>query len=192
MDETLTTQPHDTPFRLKRSVVLVGMMGAGKTAIGKSLAERLGVNFADTDAAMEAASQSTIAEIFETFGEPFFRERETEVLTRLLGGAPKILSTGGGAFLAERNREVIAREGVALWLRASTDLLWERVRHKDTRPLLRTPNPRQTLEELVAARTPAYELAALQTEAQPRYSITDMTDAVVKTLLSDPEVLERK
>ena len=124
------------------------MMGAGKTAVGKSLATRLGVPFMDSDAEIEKAAAMSIPEVFERDGEVFFRQRESEVIERLLATGPIILSTGGGAFLAERNRETISEAGVSLWLRADIELLWQRVRHKSTRPLLRTADPKQTLSDL--------------------------------------------
>ena len=134
--------------RLKKTVVMVGMMGAGKTAVGTALARLLGVDFVDSDDEISRAADRTIAEIFERDGEDFFRARESEVLARLLRGQPCVLSTGGGAFMAEANRQMIHDNGVSVWLRADLDLLWQRVKHKTTRPLLRTPNPRETLREI--------------------------------------------
>ena len=149
------------PTALRRSVVLVGMMGAGKTAVGTALARHLAVPFLDADEELVRAAQMSIAEIFARDGEPFFRARETEVLGRLLSGPPAVLSTGGGAFLSEVNRHLIAERGVSVWLKADLDLLWQRVRHKTTRPLLRTANPRATLAELYAARVPLYALSLI-------------------------------
>lgn len=177
--------------RLKKTVVLVGMMGAGKTAVGRALAQRLGVPFLDSDTEIVEAAQMTIPEIFARDGEAFFRDREAAVIDRLLSGPPAILSTGGGAFLAERNRAAISRRGVSVWLDAPLDLLWERVRHKTTRPLLRTQNPRQTLAEIYEARVPVYALADLRVTARPDYAIDDMAEAVTRTLASRPDVLER-
>lgn len=166
------------------------MMGSGKSAIGRNLAARLGVPFLDSDAEIEAAANASIAEIFARDGEAFFRDREAEVIARLLKGAPCILSTGGGAFLAERNRRAIAEHGVALWLDAELHLLWERVRHKDTRPLLRTPDPRATLERIFEDRAPIYAEAGLRAKAEPGFSIDDMTDRVIATLAARPDILE--
>lgn len=182
---------HETGLRLRRTVVLVGMMGSGKTAIGKALSTRLNVPMEDSDAAIVEAAQASIAEIFARDGEAFFRRREGEVIDRLLAGAPKILSTGGGAFLAERNRDAIAAEGVAVWLDAPLPLLWERVRHKDTRPLLRTADPRATLTDIYHTRTPIYAKAALRVDIAPSWSIEQTTDAVIEVLLSRPDILER-
>ncbi|SIN90595.1 shikimate kinase [Vannielia litorea] len=175
--------------RLKKTVALVGMMGSGKTAVGTALARRLGVPFLDSDAAIVEAANMSIAEIFERDGEAFFRARESEVLARLLEGRVGILSTGGGAYLSAANRELIHRKGVALWLKADTELLWNRVKHKSTRPLLRTADPRATLEDLVARREPSYALAELTALAQPEYSIAEMVEVVVDVLKQREDVL---
>lgn len=177
---------------LKKTIVLVGMMGSGKTAVGTALARILGVSFVDSDHEIEAAANMTIAEIFARDGEAFFREKESQVLERLLSGTPVVLSTGGGAYLAKANRDMIAREGAAVWLRASDDLLWNRVRHKNTRPLLQTANPRQTLEELCRQRNPIYAYADLAVDADEAYSIEEMAAKVVETLATRPDVLEMK
>lgn len=183
-------EPANPPRHLMRSVVLVGMMGSGKTAVGRALAQRLAVPFLDSDAEIEEAAKATIAEIFARDGERFFRAREAEVIARLLSGPPSVLSTGGGAFLAERNRELIARLGVSVWLDADLDLLWERVRHKGTRPLLQTANPRQTLAEIFAARTPIYAQAGLRVETRAGYSIEDTAIRVIDALATRPDILE--
>lgn len=177
-------------MRLKKPVVMVGMMGAGKTAVGQSLARRLGVAFVDSDDEIVKAAAMSIPEIFQRDGEPFFRRREAEVLARLLEGGPRVLSTGGGVYLTDENRAAISRAGVAVWLRAHPDLLWERVRHKNTRPLLRTADPRATLNALYAEREAQYARADLVVDSQPRYSIADMTDRVIRELLTRPDVLE--
>lgn len=177
-------------YVLKKPVVMVGMMGAGKTAIGRALAARLDVPFLDSDEEIERAAAMTIAEIFARDGEAFFRDRETQVLARLLDGAPAVLSTGGGAYLAENNRQMITARGVAVWLRADLDLLWERVRHKTTRPLLRTDDPRRTLGEIYRDRVPVYEQADLVVDADPAYSIAEMTEAVIGVLKTRPDILE--
>ena len=178
-------------YRLRKTLVMVGMMGAGKTAIGQALARRCDVPFRDSDAEIVKAANATIAEIFERDGEAFFRDRESEVLARLLSESPGVLSTGGGAFLSERNRTLISERGVSVWLKADLALLWNRVKHKDTRPLLRTENPYQTLKSLYEARVPLYALADITVEAQPDYSIADMTEQVVAALTARPDVLEQ-
>ena len=177
-------------WNLKKTVVLVGMMGAGKTAVGKALAARLDVPFLDSDAEIETAANMSIAEIFERDGERFFRDRETEVIDRLLETSRGVLSTGGGAFLSERNRDLISQKGVSVWLKADLNLLWNRVKHKDTRPLLRTADPKATLTEIYNARVPIYALADLAVEANSRYTIDAMTDQVVKALVTRVDVLE--
>jgi shikimate kinase len=187
LENAQTTQPRD---HLRATVVLVGMMGSGKTAIGRALALKLGVPYVDSDAEIEAAANATIAEIFARSGEPFFRDREAEVIARLLQSDPCVLSTGGGAYLAERNRAAISKHGVAVWLDADLDLLWERVRHKDTRPLLRTPDPRKTLGEIFKDRAPIYQMADLRAEAKPEFSIDEMTAEVLRVLATRTDVLE--
>jgi shikimate kinase len=177
-------------LKLRKTVVLVGMMGAGKTAIGSAVARDLGVPFLDSDAEIERAADRTIAEIFARDGESFFREKETQVIRRLLRTQRCILSTGGGAFMSERNRKIIHDAGIAVWLKADLDLLWSRVRHKDTRPLLRTPDPYGTLKSLYEARVPSYALAELHVEARPEYSIDEMAAKVIRALLTRPDVLE--
>jgi shikimate kinase len=183
-------QENGKSWVLHRTVVLVGMMGSGKTAIGRTLAQVLDVPYVDSDAEIESAANATIAEIFDKSGEPFFRDREAEIIARLLNAEPCVLSTGGGAYLAPRNRAAISDQGVAVWLDADLDLLWERVRHKDTRPLLRTPNPRATLGEIFEARGPIYAKADLRAEAKSEFSIDQMTDEVLRVLASRPDVLE--
>ncbi|WP_347309849.1 shikimate kinase [Defluviimonas sp. SAOS-178_SWC] len=176
--------------RLKKTVVLIGMMGAGKTAVGNALARMLGVDFVDSDDEIERAANMTVADIFQRDGEAFFRAREAEVLARLLGGRPCILSTGGGAFLSEGNRTQIAARGVAVWLKADLDLLWQRVRHKTTRPLLRTADPKATLANLLNAREGIYAKAEITVEARPHYSVEEMAEEVIEALSLRPDILE--
>ena len=179
-----------TMARLKKTVVMIGMMGAGKTAVGTALARVLGVPFLDSDEEIERAANRSISEIFARDGEPFFREKESQVLSRLLAGDPCILSSGGGAFLAAPNREMIAAEGVSVWLKADLDVLWQRVRHKTTRPLLRTPDPRETLRGLLEAREPVYALADLVVESAFDRTVEQMAVRVRDALASRPDVLE--
>jgi len=179
-------------YQLKKTVVLVGMMGAGKTAVGTALARILGVPFLDSDAEIEKAANRSIAEIFERDGEPFFRAKETQVIERLLETQKAVLSTGGGAFLREENRAAITAHGVAVWLRASVETLWARVRHKDTRPLLRTPDPLATLTALAAAREPFYAMADIVVASEPGLTVDEMAARVVEALLARPDVLVRR
>jgi len=176
--------------RLKKTVVLVGMMGAGKTAVGKALALRLGAPFKDSDAEIETAANASIAEIFEKYGEDFFRDKEAQVIERLLRGMPAVLSTGGGAFLRSQNRDVISEVGLSVHLDAPLDLLWDRVKHKDTRPLLRTPDPRATLSQLYAARQPDYARADISVPAEAGLSIEEMAARVEDAILARADVLE--
>ena len=178
-------------FVLKKTVALVGMMGAGKTVVGRAVAAKLGVAFTDSDAELEAAANQTVPEIFNRDGEAFFRRRETEVIARLLDSECSILSTGGGAFLSEKNRENISARGVSVWLNADIDLLWSRVRHKNTRPLLRTEDPLATLTSLYEARVPMYQLADLSVPCEADLAIETMADRVIDVLLTRPDVLER-
>jgi 3-dehydroquinate synthase len=161
-----------------RSVVLVGMMGAGKTSVGKRLAAKLGLPFVDADAEIEAGAQLTISEIFERFGEAYFREGERKVIARLLASGPVVLATGGGAFMNATTRENIARHGVSIWLKPSFDVLLARVRKKSNRPLLKTADPEQTLRKLLEERSPIYALADHTIE-----SIDAAHDSVVEAIL---------
>lgn len=179
-------------WRLKKTVVMVGMMGAGKTAVGNHLARLLGVPFRDSDDEIVKAANMTIPEIFARDGEPFFRLKESQIIARLLGGPPGVLSTGGGAFLAEANRTAISARGVSVWLRADLDLLWQRVRQKSNRPLLRTADPYGTLKSLLESRAPVYAMADLIVDSQPGLSVDAMAERVAETLLVRPDVLERK
>ena len=179
-------------FELKKTIALVGMMGAGKTAVGKALAARLDVPFLDSDAEIELAANRTIAEIFERDGEPFFRQKESLVINRLLEGAPCVLSTGGGAFMSADNRQAMTEKGISVWLNADVSVLWGRVKHKDSRPLLRTANPFETLADLHRKRAPIYARADIAVPSLGSYSIEEMTDHVIAALLQRPDVLEDK
>ncbi|WP_353532262.1 shikimate kinase [Cognatishimia sp. WU-CL00825] len=177
-------------MKLKKTVVMVGMMGAGKTAVGRALAAKLNVPFLDSDAEIVKAANLSIAEIFDRDGETFFRQKESQVIDRLLDEERGILSTGGGAFLAEGNRAMITEKGISVWLDADLELLWQRVRHKDTRPLLHTPNPKATLREIYEQRVPIYAKADLSVKSLTAYSIENMADRVLEALKSRPDVLE--
>ena len=150
----------------RRNIVFVGLMGAGKSAVGRMVAQQLRVPFIDTDVEIERVSRMTISELFASYGEPEFRALETRVIERLLKGGPRVISTGGGAFINERTRGVIKRGGVSVWLRADLDILWERVNKRDHRPLLKTENPKQTLENLMNQRYPIYSESDLTVESR--------------------------
>ncbi len=140
----------------ERSIVLVGLMGAGKTAIGRKVAASLGLAFIDSDQEIEDVSRLTIPELFELYGEPEFRALEQRVIARVLEGGPQVLSTGGGAYMNAGTREAVRERGVSIWLKADLDLLMERVSKKQNRPLLRNDNPRAVLERLMNERYPVY------------------------------------
>ncbi|MEO0503476.1 MAG: shikimate kinase [Pseudomonadota bacterium] len=191
MSEFQQNREEAARYHLKKTVVMVGMMGAGKTAVGRALAARLAVPFLDSDAEIETAANMTVPEIFARDGEPFFRKKEAQVIARLLDEERGVLSTGGGAFLVKENRRMISDSGVSVWLNADLDLLWQRVRHKDTRPLLRTPDPRATLAEIFAERAPVYAMADVAVRSAPDLSIEAMVDRVIETLAqARPDVLE--
>jgi shikimate kinase len=139
-----------------RPLVLVGMMGAGKTTVGRRLATRLNRHFLDSDEEIEKAAQMTIPEIFEQRGEPEFRAGETRVIARVLKEQGVVLATGGGAFVNPETRALVRAEAVSVWLKAEVDILFERVSRRGNRPLLKTANPRATLEKLIEERYPIY------------------------------------
>ncbi|MET3601434.1 shikimate kinase [Martelella mangrovi] len=139
-----------------RNLILVGLMGAGKSAIGKLVANALDLPYVDTDHEIEAAARMTIADLFVQYGEPEFRALETRVIERILTEGPAIVSTGGGAFVNPVNRALISQSGLSMWLKADLETLWDRVRRRQTRPLLKTENPKQTLKDLMDRRYPVY------------------------------------
>jgi shikimate kinase len=144
-----------------RSVVLVGMMGAGKSTIGRRLAARLRLPFLDADIEIEAAAGMSIPDIFECHGEPHFRDGEARVIARLLEGGPVVLATGGGAFMREETRELIRDKAISIWLKADADIIMKRVKRRADRPLLQTPDPAATLGRLIEEREPVYRHADL-------------------------------
>lgn len=144
-----------------RSLVLVGLMGAGKSTVGRRLAQTLGLPFRDADHEIEAAAGMTIPDIFSIHGEEHFRDGERRVIARLLQEGPMVLATGGGAFMNEETRRGIAEHGVAIWLKADLDVLMRRVRKRATRPLLQNPDPEGTMRRLMEVRYPVYATADL-------------------------------
>ena len=144
-----------------RSVVLVGMMGAGKSTIGRRLAARLRLPFLDADIEIEAAAGMSIPDIFECHGEPHFRDGEARVIARLLEGGPVVLATGGGAFMREETRELIRDKAISIWLKADADIIMKRVKRRADRPLLQTPDPAATIGRLIEEREPVYRHADL-------------------------------
>ncbi len=150
----------------RRSVVLVGMMGAGKSSIGRRVALRLGIPFVDADAEIEKAAGMTIPDIFATRGEAEFRAGEARVIARLLEGGPQVLATGGGAFANPDTRAAIGAKGVSIWLKAEFDVLMKRIRRRHDRPLLKTADPAATLRKLMEERYPVYALADLTVQSR--------------------------
>ncbi|MES2336534.1 MAG: shikimate kinase [Pseudomonadota bacterium] len=145
-----------------KPIVLVGLMGAGKSTVGRRLATRLALPFVDADTEIETAAGMTVSEIFDRFGEAYFRDGERRVIARLIDGRPKIIATGGGAFVNAETRALILAEATAIWLDADPHVLAERVRRRDTRPLLRGRDPIVVLRDLAAVRNPLYALAHLR------------------------------
>ncbi len=183
MKETATVDAEGLVAALGgRSIVLVGMMGAGKTSVGRRLAQRLGLPFVDADAEIEAGAQMTIPEIFDRFGEAYFREGERRVIARLLVDGPKVLATGGGAFLNEATRQRIGQSGVSIWLKPDFEVLLRRVRKRSNRPLLRTADPEQTLRRLLDERSPIYALADMTIESHegPHEAAVDAVVAALR------------
>ena len=148
--------------RIDRPLVLVGMMGVGKSTIGRKLAQLLDLPFADADEEIEQAAQMSVAEIFERFGEDYFRDGERRVIARLLEAGPVVLATGGGAFVQPQTRELILERGIAIWLDSDVATLVDRVTRKDTRPLLRGGDPTEIVARLKAARESAYAQAPIK------------------------------
>ncbi|MCX8253438.1 MAG: 3-dehydroquinate synthase [Beijerinckiaceae bacterium] len=174
-----------------RSIVLVGLMGCGKSSTGRCLARRLGLDFVDADCEIELAHRMSISEIFERHGEAYFRDGERRVMARLLAGGPKVIATGGGAFLNEQTRAQIAERGLSVWLKAELDVLWRRVRRRSHRPLLKTEDPEATLRELMEKRYPIYGRAdvTLISRDGPHEAVVEEALAAIEFhLRSAPEV----
>jgi shikimate kinase len=150
-----------------RSIVLVGMMGVGKSSVGRRLAARLSIPFVDADSEIEAAAKMTIPEIFARHGEPYFRSGEARVIARLLESGPQVLATGGGAFMNADTRALVKQKGVSVWLHADLDVLLRRTsKRRSDRPLLQTDDPSETLRTLLAEREPIYALADLTVQSR--------------------------
>ena len=178
---------------MQGQIALVGMMGVGKTAVGQEIARQLGVAFTDTDAEIERAATMSIPEIFARDGEAFFRDRVSVVLRRLLEGPRGVISTGGGAWIQPQNRTLIRAAGIAVWLDATLETLWARVRQRPTRPLLLTENPRGTLETLLEARRPVYARADLRVPTDSESDIETTARRVIAAIrTARPAFLEEK
>ncbi len=168
-----------TPPRPARTVALVGLMGVGKTSIGRRLAQRLGLPFVDADAEIEAAAGCSVEDIFERHGEAAFRDGERRVIARLLNEPPQVLATGGGAFMDPATRALMRARAVTVWLRADLELMLARVARRNNRPLLKTGEPRAVLERLIAARYPIYAEADIAVD-----SVDGPPEATVERVLA--------
>lgn len=171
----------------QRSIVLVGMMGAGKSSIGRRLAGRLAVPFVDADIEIEKAAGMTIPEIFSVHGEPYFRAGETRVIARLLDGGPQVLATGGGAFMNPETRANIHAKAVSVWLRATIEVLARRIKRRNDRPLLKGDDPMATLRRLIDERYPVYAEADITVESR---DVTHeiIVDEIVAGLCAQPRL----
>lgn len=174
----------------KRLIVLVGMMGAGKSTIGRRLAARLDLPFIDADAEIEAAAGMTIPEIFELHGEPHFRDGEARVIARLLEGGPAVLATGGGSFMREETRNRIAAKAVSIWLKADPEIIMRRVKRRADRPLLQTADLAATVGRLLSEREPVYQHADLTIASRdvPHDKIVDECIDTLRARLSGDTV----
>ncbi|MEN9933129.1 MAG: hypothetical protein RIS17_1702 [Pseudomonadota bacterium] len=175
--------PTDLAAAALRPITLVGLMGAGKSSIGKRLAARIGLPFVDADTEIETAAGMTISEMFERFGEAHFRDGERRVIARLIDGTPKVIATGGGAFMSEETRALILARTHAVWLDADIPTLVERVRRRGSRPLLKGKDPGQVLAELAAVRNPVYALAPIRvaSKAGPHH---ETVEAIIAALVA--------
>ena len=174
-----------------RTVVLVGLMGAGKSCVGRKLAAKIGRPFVDADAEIEAAADMTINEIFDRMGEAAFREGERRVMTRLLDGPPAVVASGGGAFIENETRAVIQAKGISVWLRADLDLLVKRTAGRGHRPILNAGDPREVLRKLIDKRYPVYAEADLivDTLDQPADVTVDRVLASLRAYAAEPAPL---
>ncbi len=163
--ESEAADPGAVKYTGDRTIVMVGLMGAGKSSIGRRLAARLDLPFVDADTEIEAAASCTIAEFFERHGEAEFRDGERRVIARLLEGTPKVLATGGGAFMDADTRAAVAETGISVWLRTDLNTLVRRTARRGSRPLLNNADPAKTLEDLMEIRYPVYALADITVES---------------------------
>ena len=171
-------------------LVLVGIMGAGKSSVGKKLSEFLNVGFIDADLEIEKAAGMTIQEIFEKFGEKYFREGEKKVIDRLILKKPQILSTGGGAFLSSNIRKTIKKNGYSIWLKADIKTIWPRVSGKGNRPLLNCQFPQKELEKLIEKRNPTYKTADITIESKSNLNHSIMVKKIISELKKNKMLIE--
>ncbi|WP_380874987.1 shikimate kinase [Sphingomonas sp. DBB INV C78] len=172
---------HSTHVALNRPIVLVGLMGSGKSTVGRRLASRLHLPFVDADHEIEVAAGLSIPEIFERFGEAHFRDGERRVIARLIDGQPKVVATGGGAFMQDETRQLILDKATAVWLDADIEVLVDRVGRREGRPLLKDRDPHEALTELAAVRNPVYALAPIRVRSQPLPHDATV-DAIIRAL----------
>ncbi|EFO33362.1 shikimate kinase [Roseibium sp. TrichSKD4] len=169
-----------------KTIVLVGIMGCGKSTVGRRLAQRLDLNFLDADTEIERAANMTVSEIFAEHGEPYFRSGEERVIARLLQEGPQVLATGGGAVMSEATRKEIAENGISIWLKAEFNTVMARVRRRSTRPLLQNPDPEGTMRALMEKRHPVYalaELTVLSREVPHEAVVDEIMEALSQHLL---------
>ncbi|CTQ56701.1 Shikimate kinase 1 [Roseibium album] len=171
----------------RRSIVLVGIMGCGKSTVGKRLAQRLGLEFIDADSEIERAANMTVSEIFTEHGEPYFRSGEERVIARLLGEGPQVLATGGGAFMSDATRSEITENGLSIWLKVDFDTVMARVRRRSTRPLLQNRDPEGTMRKLMADREPIYAKASMTVRSKdvPHEAVVDQIVVSLEEYLLD-------
>jgi shikimate kinase len=171
----------DLAKRLDQPVVLVGLMGVGKSTVGRRLAKRLGLPFVDSDSAIEDAAGYTAAEVFERYGEQDFRDGERRLVARLIDGEVRVIATGGGAYVDARTRQLLNERAITVWLDAPVDILAERTARRDTRPLLKNGDPKRTLERLAEERRPSYEEAHIHVKSGDG-AHKDVVDAIIQAL----------
>lgn len=172
---------HDLSKRLDRPIVLVGLMGVGKSTVGRQLAKRLGLPFVDSDAEIEDAAGYSAAEVYERYGERDFRDGERRLVARLVDGDVRVIATGGGVFVDPRTRQLLNESAITVWLDAPVEVLTERTSRRDTRPLLRNANPKATLERLAEERSPSYAEAHIHVKSG-NGAHRDVVDSIVKAL----------
>ena len=175
-------------YKLRKSIVLIGLMGAGKSSIGRRLAEEVTASFVDSDEEIELAAGMSISEIFKAFGEQYFRSGEERVMERLLSGNPQIIATGGGAFLSPKIRDLISLNAFSIWLKADFITLWTRLKGKGNRPLLQVETPEAALKKLIKVRSPFYEKADLTIVSKRHTTHSEMVSKILKLLLDNNEM----
>lgn len=172
---------HELTKRLDRPIVLVGLMGAGKSTVGRRLAKRLGLSFVDSDAAIEDASGLSAAEVFERYGEVDYRDGERRIVARLMDGSVRVISTGGGVFVDPGTRELLNERAITVWLDAPVDVLADRTSRRNTRPLLRNDDPKGTLERLAEEERPSYSAAHIHVKSG-NGAHRDVVDSIISAV----------